>query len=78
MGDRNFVVGVAEYARMLASIQSQPVYFYMFGYRGNYTLSDYLSGIKGTQLGEMLLLVYSVTIGRYLLTELTGDLLRNL
>jgi len=38
--DRLFKEPVARAARQLASINTSPVYFYEFGYRGKYSLSD--------------------------------------
>jgi len=43
-GDRHFVVEVERAARLQAAVNSAPVYFYQFGYRGNHSLSEVLSG----------------------------------
>lgn len=45
LSDRSFLVGVSEYARARASTQSSPVYFYHFGYRGQFSLSVSESGL---------------------------------
>ncbi|XP_049937818.1 venom carboxylesterase-6-like isoform X1 [Schistocerca serialis cubense] len=39
-GDRIFVVEVERAARLQASINKSPVYFYVFGYRGKYSFSE--------------------------------------
>lgn len=43
-GDRHFVVEAERAARIQAAVNSAPVYFYQFGYRGNHSVSEYLSG----------------------------------
>jgi hypothetical protein len=40
LSDRLFKEPVARAAKHLASINTSPVYFYEFGYRGKYSLSD--------------------------------------
>lgn len=45
--DRMFKEPVARTAKLLASKSSSPVYFYEFGYRGEYTLSN-----KYTKIGH--------------------------
>ncbi|KDR15440.1 Esterase FE4 [Zootermopsis nevadensis] len=43
-GDRHFVVEAERAARIQAAVNSAPVYFYQFGYRGHHSVSEYLSG----------------------------------
>jgi hypothetical protein len=43
-GDRHFVVEAERAARLQAAVNSAPVYFYQFGYRGRHSLSEVMSG----------------------------------
>ncbi|PNF28712.1 Venom carboxylesterase-6 [Cryptotermes secundus] len=43
-GDRHFVVEAERAARLQAAVNSEPVYFYQFGYRGKHSLSEVMSG----------------------------------
>jgi carboxylesterase type B len=42
-GDRHFVVAAEQAARLQAAVNSAPVYFYQFGYRGKHSLSELMS-----------------------------------
>ncbi|XP_069694919.1 venom carboxylesterase-6-like [Periplaneta americana] len=44
VGDRMFVVEVERAARLQAAVNSAPVYFYQFGYRGKHSFSEAMSG----------------------------------
>ncbi|GLH12015.1 Venom carboxylesterase-6 [Gryllus bimaculatus] len=43
VGDRTFVVAVERAARLMASANSQPVYFYVFSHRGYDSISNFMS-----------------------------------
>ena len=44
VGDRLFVSEVERAARLQAAVNSAPVYFYQFDYRGNMSFTDIVSG----------------------------------
>jgi hypothetical protein len=44
IGDRHFVVETERAAKLQAAVNSAPVYFYQFGYRGKHSLSEVMSG----------------------------------
>lgn len=43
VGDRLFVEGVEAAAKLQAKLQTSPVYFYRFSYRGKGSLSELMS-----------------------------------
>jgi len=43
-GDRHFVVEMERAARIQAAVNSAPVYVYQFGYRGEHSVSEILTG----------------------------------
>ncbi|XP_014285496.1 carboxylic ester hydrolase [Halyomorpha halys] len=44
VGDREFVNDIETAARIQAFVQSSPVYFYRFSYRGQYSVTDFITG----------------------------------
>jgi carboxylesterase type B len=53
IGDRHFVVEAERAARLQAAVNSAPVYFYQFGYRGKHSVSEAMSG-ENTDFGMIL------------------------
>lgn len=51
VSDQNFVVGIAEQARMQAASQTRPVFVYLFDYRGEHSLAATDTGDRTTDWG---------------------------